>query len=256
MIHLEERGSITVLRLDHGKVNALDSELLVTLRERLAEVEASPARALVLTGAGSCFSAGVDLWRVLEGGPAYVEEFVPLLSGALSRLFSFPRPVVAAINGHAIAGGCVIACACDYRIMATGPGLIGVPELRVGVPFPVIAFEILQSAAPSRLLNRLVYLGEMFGPERAEELGLIDQALPPESVMECAGEVAEGLSIIPADTFRVTKRQLREPILERAAHAGAAADAEAARIWASDEVMAAIRDHMERSTGRRSRSTK
>ncbi len=242
-----------MLRLSHGKVNAFDSELLGHLLERLDELERSAVRSLVITGNGSVFSAGVDLWRVLDGGADYLTQFVPLLARALERLFVFPRPVVAALNGHAIAGGCVLACACDYRIMAAGAGRIGVPELRVGVPFPAVALEILRSIAPSSLLRRLVFLGAMYEAGEAAERGLVDEAAPPESLLDRACEAAEGLAVIPADTFRVTKEQLRRPVLQRVAETAAAVDAEVTRIWASDEVMAAIRSHMERTVRGRAR---
>ena len=136
MLHIQDHSGITVLRLDHGKAHALDIDLCRALRQALAErVRDDSVRALVLTGTGSIFCAGVDLFRLIDGGADYIDEFVPLLVATFHELFAFPRPVVAAINGHAIAGGCVLAAASDYRIMADGSGTIGVPELRVGVPF-------------------------------------------------------------------------------------------------------------------------
>ena len=125
MIHREPHGPITVLRMDHGKANAMDVELLDGLSEALAEADASDAQALVLTGTGRIFSAGVDLFRVLDGGAEYLGRFLPALSRALKDLFAFPRPVVAALNGHAIAGGCILACACDHRADGAGSGRLG-----------------------------------------------------------------------------------------------------------------------------------
>ena len=144
------------MRLAHGKVSAIDLELLECVVDRLDQIEESSARAIVLAGTGSSFSAGVDLFRVLDGGPDYLNRFLPALSRALVRLFTFPRPVVAAINGHAIAGGCILASACDYRLMALGKGKIGVPELVVGVPFPMIALEILRDLVPDRRFQEVV----------------------------------------------------------------------------------------------------
>src|SRR5262249_16205419 len=145
MIHKETFNDLVVLRLEHGKVSALDLDLLVTFRECLIELRGSRCRGVVLTGTGSSFSAGVDWRRVLEGGGEYLKKFVAALDAALQELFEFPRPVIAAVNGHAIAGGCIVVCACDYRIMADGNGRIGVTELLVGVPFPATPLEILRS---------------------------------------------------------------------------------------------------------------
>ena len=150
MVELETREDIALLRLAHGKVSAFDLELLERIAEELDNIEASSSRAVVITGSGGTFSAGVDLFRVLDGGESYLRQFLPALTRVLIRLYTFPRPVVAAINGHAIAGGCVLACACDYRLMAIGRGTIGVPELVVGVPFPLIALEILRDVLPDR----------------------------------------------------------------------------------------------------------
>ena len=99
---------------------------------------------IVLTGAGACFSAGVDLRAILDGGATYTDRFLAAVSAAFLAVFDHPAPVVAAINGHAIAGGCVLAMAADVRLMSTG--LIGLSEVAVGVPFPVAALEICRYA--------------------------------------------------------------------------------------------------------------
>ena len=142
MLDVEQRSGVTVLRLRHGKVNALDVDLLRAIT--VAMREAPPDAAVVITGAGTAFSAGVDLKRIVDGGHSYVREFLPALSAAFMAVFDHPGPVVAAINGHAIAGGCVLAAACDLRLMSRGT--IGLAELSVGVPFPPAAVEILRYA--------------------------------------------------------------------------------------------------------------
>src|SRR5262249_43491029 len=145
---LERRGSVALLTLAHGKANALDLELCEAIRVRVEECQASWCRAIVITARGSIFSAGVDLLRVVREGAPYVRRFLPALSRALETTFVGPRPVVAAVNGHAIAGGCILARAADRRLMARGAGRIGVPELLVGVPFPPVPLEIMRFAVP------------------------------------------------------------------------------------------------------------
>src|SRR5262249_12232253 len=148
MIERSQHEGVLTLRLAHGKASALDVELLDAL---LGELNGAgeDVRAVILTGTGSIFSAGGDLFRVTRGGADYVRRCLPLLSRFLRTLFTFPRPVVAAVNGHAIAGGCVIVLACDTRLMAEGTGTIGVPELVVGVPFPTSALEVVRFAVPA-----------------------------------------------------------------------------------------------------------
>src|SRR5262245_25785640 len=112
MIERSEHDGIVTLRLAHGKASALDIELLEAILGELDRA-APKARAVVLTGTGSIFSAGVDLFRVTRDGADYVRRFLPRLSRTFRALFTFPGPVVAAVNGHAIAGGGVLVLACD-----------------------------------------------------------------------------------------------------------------------------------------------
>ena len=156
MIARSQHEGVLTLRLAHGKASALDVELLDLLAREL-DGAAERVGALVLTGTGSIFSAGVELFRLTQGGADYVRHFLPLLSRFLRTLFTFPRPVVAAANGHAIAGGCVLVLACDARLMAEGEGTIGLPELLVGVPFPTAALEVIRFAVPREKLQSLIY---------------------------------------------------------------------------------------------------
>ena len=161
MIHIENHSGTAVLRLDHGKAHALDLELSTALRDAIAEVENSAdVHSAVITGTGSIFSAGVDIVRLLDEGPGYVDEYVPIMVDMILTQFRLPIPLVAAINGHAIAGGCVLAAGCDYRMMAEGKGTIGVPELTVGLPFPLVALEVLRFATSEAHLQELVYRGK------------------------------------------------------------------------------------------------
>ena len=244
-IQHRDRGSVRVLRLDHGKANALDVEVFEALAEALAEAEHSGCRALVLTGSGSIFSAGVDLRRVLREGEEYLHRFVPMIGAGLRRLFGFPRPVVAALNGHAVAGGCILACACDRRIAAAGPATVGVPELRVGVPYPSAALEILRFVVGDRGLEEAVYSAGTSGLERARELGLVDEIVPPEELLDRAVAAAERMAAVAAETFALTKRQIRRPVLDRLEAGGTeAADREVERIWRLASTRAAIRGYV------------
>ena len=236
MIERSESDGIVTLRLAHGKASAMDIELCDELRRQLGA--SRDARAIILTGTGSIFSAGVDLFRMLEEGAAYVERFWPALSAVLEDLFLFPRPVVAAANGHAIAGGCRMVAACDYRLMSGGK--IGVPELLVGVPFPLIALEILTFAA-GRDAQQLAYSGATLPPEEARAKGLIDEVAGADALLPRAREVAQQLAAIPPESFRLTKLALRR----RESH-----DSEALAVWSRPEIHAHIRDYLSRTIGR------
>jgi enoyl-CoA hydratase len=215
MIHREQHQDVTVLRIEHGKVQALDLELCNAIAETFEAVDAwSEARAVVLTGTGSSFSGGVDLKRVLDGGAKYVDEFLTALDRAFHALFACPKPVVAAINGHALAGGMVLSCASDVRIMAECNGRMGVTELAVGVPFPWLALEIVRVSTPVEHLQELLYFAETYSPQAALARGLVDEVVPAERLMPRALEVAAKLAKIPQPAFALPKRQLRQPSLD------------------------------------------
>ena len=249
MIARSEHEVVLTLRLAHGKASALDVELLDTLAREL-DGAAEDVRALVLTGTGSIFSAGVDLFRLTQGGGDYVRHFLPLLSRFLRTLFDFPRPVVAAVNGHAIAGGCVIALAADARLMAEGDGKIGLPELLVGVPFPTAALEVARFAVPREKLQSLIYTGRTLSAREALEAGLVDEVVSPDALPARAQEVARQLALIPPPVYRLTKQSLRAEALERIERAGELQDRAALEVWSAADTQAQIREYLRRTLGK------
>ena len=162
MINRSEDNGIVTLTLNHKTASALDVELLEALQRELAEAE--NARAVILTGTGSIFSAGVDLFRVLDGGADYVRRFFPLLRDVFRRLFAMQTPVIAAANGHAIAGGAILMLACDQRLLARGTARVGLTEVRVGVLFPAWALELARFATPPQHFPTLIGTGRTWPP--------------------------------------------------------------------------------------------
>ena len=240
---------VTLVQFDHGPVSALDLEFLLALREELAEL-ADGDTALVLTGTGSAFSAGVDLFRIVDGGADYVDRFIPALSGAFDDIFAYRRPVVAAVNGHAIAGGCVIAACADHRFMAEGRGRIGVPELLVGVAFPAIALAAVRYATGDVGVADLVYSGATLLPEEAQRRGLIDEVVPEAELLDRAIAKAEQLASIPPATFVHTKRSLRDRYWTEMDETGRRRDAEMLEVWKAPETKAAIATYVETTIGK------
>jgi enoyl-CoA hydratase len=251
MIHQEQIDGIRMLRIDHGRANALDLELCESVVAGLAEAAAAGPRAIIITGRDGMFSAGVDLFRLLDGGASYVERFLPALKATLIALFECPVPVVAAVNGHAVAGGCLIVQACDYRIMSTGKGRIGVPELKVGVPFPVAALEVMRFAVPAERVQEVIYTGGTWSAEVALSRGLIDEVAEPGSFAFRAREVAEQLGATPPAAFSLTKRQVRAPVLERIERYSTLFDAETLAVWSSQATRDHIRSYLDATLGKR-----
>ena len=194
----------------------MDVELGEALIDAFKAAQDDSIRAVILTGSGSSFSAGVDLFRVLDGGPDYARRFLPVLDDLLRRVLTFPKPVIAAINGHAIAGGCILAAACDHRIMIDGSGRIGIPELAVGVPFPALPMGIVAARVADGALRDLVLTGRTVQADEAKSIGLIDEKCPDGMLMDRAHDVARKYAAIPSTAFALTKEAFYTPILKRA----------------------------------------
>lgn len=250
MIHCEKHESVLVLRMEHGKVQAIDLDLMEALMDELNKaLAAADTAAVVLTGTGRAFSAGVDLFRLLDGGPNYIREFLSTFHRFFRQLFMFPKPLIAAINGHAIAGGCLLACACDSRIMATGQSTVGLTELQVGVPMPALGLEIVRFACAPQYLQEILYTGKTFTPEEAQQRGLVDHLAPPDRLTERAQETAAAFGACPSDSFALMKHQMRKPALDRAE--SSPREDEVLRIWQSPDVHMVIRAYLNRTISKK-----
>ena len=248
MIERTTDQNVVTLRLAHGKASALDLELADNLALAINELSASDAGAVILTGTGSIFSAGVDLFRVVNEGPDYVKRFFPALAHLILELFAFPKPLVVAVNGHAIAGGCIFTLAGDYRLMAAGNGRIGMPELLVGVPFPASVLEVIRFAVPPQHLQTLIYTGRTVAPDEALRLGLVDEVT--DDLSSRAAAVAAQLASLPSEAFQLAKRQLSDKAISRAKHFSHELDAAALEAWCSPATHLRIRDYLDKTIRR------
>lgn len=247
MIDLKLTDGIAVLTMMHGKANALDLELCDALAARFQDLRTTDAKAVVVTGQGKMFSAGVDLKRLSDGGADYIRAFLPALRKLYDAVFFHPKPVVAAINGHAIAGGAVLACCADRRIMACEGGRIGVTELLVGVPFPALAFEIVRFAVPTRRLREFTLSGATYTSDAAVQRGWVDELAEPGDLLADAVAVAQELALLSPPAFAQTKRQIRQAVSERMMTSGAVTDKVVTGIWTAPDTLARIRDYVART---------
>ena len=198
----------------HGPANAIDPALVLKLGETLDEAERD-GRPLVLTGNDRFFSAGLDL----AGLPQNREEmgaFVDAFDEFVRRLFLCPCPTVAAVNGHAVAGGAILAAACDVRIGATGTYRVGVSEVQLGVIFPATAFGVLRAAIPPTRIAEVLLRGRLTGPEDAVGNGFLHELAEPDELAARAVARAEELGALPREAYLHTKRELRDEFAERA----------------------------------------
>ena len=250
MIERKDAGGIRTLKLAHGKVSAIDIELGKAFISEMDDAKDPSVKAVILTGSGSSFSAGVDLFRVLKDGPDYGRRFLPVLDSMLRAALTLPKPMIGAINGHAIAGGCILAATCDHRIMTEGNGRIGIPELAVGVPFPALPLQIMSARVADGALRDLVFTGRTVLIDEAKTVGLIDEKCPSGMLMDRATEVAERLMAIPAGAFALTKEAFYAPILERTKPLAGMND-RVVDAWLQQHTYDTIRRYLESHVGKK-----
>ena len=228
---------VTIVRFDHPPVNALDLDLLEVIIGSMRSVEGP----VVITGAGRCFSAGVDLRAIVDGGAEYAERFVTALSEAFLAVFDHPAPVIAAINGHAIAGGCVFAMCADVRLMSTGT--MGLTELAVGVPFPVAALEICRFTMGTSA-TRAALQAKTIDADTALARGWIDAIVPNDDLIAQAIATARELGDYSPAVYAATKRQLHQPT-RSAIDAGVAIDEKVRARWMTEETRSRVAAFLE-----------
>lgn len=221
---------VTTVRFDHPPVNALDLDLLDDIIVSMRGVDGP----VVITGVGRCFSAGVDLRALVDGGAEYADRFMTALSAAFLAVFDHPAPVVAAINGHAIAGGCVFAMAADIRLMSAGT--VGLTELAVGAMFPMSALEICRHAMGPSASQAALGAGTV-DVATAAALGWVDEVATDDELLPRATALARELGEYAPAAYAVTKEQLHRPA-RTAIDAGAETDEVVRASWMSQETHA------------------
>lgn len=228
------------VHFDHPRRNALNDASLGWLE---GELERAAGRPLLLSGPQEAFSAGLDLEHVarLSGSdPEGMGRFLRRVDALMTRLFLYPGPTVAAVDGHAIAGGCVLALACDHRIARDDPALrIGLNEVALGACYPPRILRLVHDRVPRRHLAEVVLGAGLFEPRRALEVGLVD---------ELAGDArstgrahAKRLGAHPAGNYALIKRTLRGPVVEVGDEEQRRFEEEGIAQWTSPELRARVR---------------
>lgn len=212
-VTIEDRDGVALVKIDRPPANAMDLELLEDGASVLEELGADPPAAVVLTGREGFFSAGVDLKLAPTLDAQGQRNMVAGINRAFAGWYSFPRPVVCAVNGHAIAGGLILALCGDHRI-GTTQGKLGLTELRAGVPYPAVAMAVVRAELSRAAARRLVLGSELIGMEEALELQVLDELAPEGDLVERALDRAREMAGAPAETYATVKRQLRGDVLD------------------------------------------
>jgi enoyl-CoA hydratase len=248
-IELERQGAVAVAYLRAGKANAINTRLLDALAAMLDDVERGDATSLVITGDGKAFSAGLALPELIELDRPHMAALMDHFERTMRRVLAFPHATVAAINGHAFAGGCVLALMCDARVMAAGDARIGLNEAQLGVGLPAAVIEPLRLRVGPAAYTPIALEGRLFSPADAVGVQLVDEVVAPDALMTRAIERAGVLGGAPI-AYAQIKRALLAPVLaeldrRRAAEADAWLD-----TWFSPLAQRTLRAAVDRITKR------
>jgi len=242
MIKLSQKGQIQIIELNRPKVNAINKELIQELLAQLDQTEKDDSiRGIILTGSDGVFSAGLDIISLYDKDREYMQSFWVLFSGLLLRLYSYPKIIFSAISGHSPAGGTVLSIMTDYRIMSRGNFLIGLNEVAVGLSMPIGIGKVFQSLLGERIAEKMTLMGELVNPEKAELIGLVDEIIDSQELLEHTVLTMEKWFKLPPDKQIQSKLSLRKNIINLMKKTSNEENDEFLKSWFSDECRSAMK---------------
>ncbi|MGD8305359.1 MAG: enoyl-CoA hydratase/isomerase family protein [Ignavibacteria bacterium] len=214
-VSVSKSSGTATLTLTRNKVNALNDEVVKQLHDAFKELEKdSDTKALILTGSNSFFSFGFDIPQLLTYSKENFTKFLKGFTELYTYMFTYPKPIIAAINGHAIAGGCMLALACDKRFMVERKAKISLNEITFGASIFSGSTEMLRFCVGSKNATEILYSGDMYNAQDAFNIGLIDKITTNEKLVEDTESIALNLGNKLTETFASLKLLLRAPIAE------------------------------------------
>lgn len=247
MLQTIDHGPVRELRLHRPPANALSPELISALRWGVDSAPREGARALVISGSPGRFSGGLDVPLLIHLDRDAIAATWRDFYAMMRALVSSPIPVAAAVTGHSPAGGAVISILCDARFMADGDFRIGLNEVQVGIPLPPVIYHAFRRLVGDRQAERLSVSGQLITAAEARQIGMVDELVAPETVVERAVEWCNGMLALPPEAMSITRRTARANL----AALFEENDAELAGLvdqWFSDETQTVLRRVAERLT--------
>ena len=248
MVDVTYHGTVALVELNRDVTNALSPDLIGALAETLEKVAAAPeVRAVVLSSTNDkFFSIGWDIPQLYDLPVESFRGFYEAFNRTCMTLYTLPKPTVAGLRGHAVAGGCILALCCDYRVMAEGHKLMGLNEIKLGVPVPYAADCILQSIVGSRIARDIVESGEFYEVEVSFAKGLVDEVVPRERVTARAMERAKTLGAMPSEAYAGIKANRVEMVEARITAGWEEKQREFLEIWYTEEPRKRLREAIEK----------
>jgi 3,2-trans-enoyl-CoA isomerase len=242
-VKVEIGEGIATIALSRGKVNAINHTVVDELRQCLEKLaDDRDVKAIVLTGRGNFFSFGFDVTEFLSYSKAAFTRYLTAFTNLYTYLFTYPKPVVAALNGHTIAGGCMLAIACDFRLMVAGKAKMSLNEITFGASVFAGCTEMLRFLIGSAKTTDVLYSGGMFSAEEAMDLGLVQAVANADQLIDRAKRIATDLAAKSASAFASIKSLIRKPIADEMIRREAASIGEFVDIWYTAETWANIQN--------------
>jgi enoyl-CoA hydratase len=239
MIEVRDEGEVRILTLANPPANALDAAVIAALGDATVDAGRDPkVRAVILRGNDRFFSGGLDLKKMAMGEAVTVASFG--YSDGIGSLFGLPKPTIAEIGGHAIAGGAILALACDFRIAADAGQKIGLNETAIGLAFPPGAFEIARAGLPKRSFARAILEAELYAPRDALDMGYVHEVVPKDTLSGRCKELAKKLGAYPSGAYAHNKAMAQRPFLERCQNEPEEDVRRRTEIWTSEETLNAF----------------
>ena len=207
-------NDISIITLDDGKANVFSPKMIQDVNDCLDQVPTQNG-ALIITGRDGMFSAGFDLKIISAGEMSAITEMTTNGFKLLSRIFSFPRPVLGACSGHGIALGTFLLCCCDYRIGVKGEFMIGANEMRTNMVIPTPILELIKFRVSNGHKYRAILGAEMYSIEDGIEAGLIDEVVEPENLMEASMHKIKDLASMGHPSYTLTKELLIQELHQK-----------------------------------------
>ena len=214
-IEVTIKDHLAIITLNRGKSNSLNREMVTELTDMLTNIENDAnIGGVMITGRENFFSAGLDLIELYDYNEEEAKSFWHLFLNFAAKITAFKKPMVAAINGHSPAGGCVIALACDARVMAEGKYIIGLNEVPVGIIVPNSIFQLYSFWLGKANATRSLLEGKLFNPQEALTIGLVDEVVSPESILTAAERRVRKYMAFERTTWSQSKVNIRRELIE------------------------------------------
>ncbi len=241
-INIQKDGNLAIIRLERGKVHALNDQVVKELHDTFKDMEHDDSvRAIILTGTGKFFSFGFDIPGFMNHSPEAFTGFVTRFTDLCTYMFLYPKPIIAAINGHVIAGGCILTTAADYRIMVTGKSKISLNEITFGSSIFASSVDMLKFCVGHRNAELILTTGNMYSAEDAHRMGLVDRVTSDENLMEESKKVALNYATKEPPAFTSLKMLSRKPVAEIMIAREREAIREFVKIWYSPATRAYLK---------------